>query len=322
MMALVDRQPRRRREELGKNMTNTSSNPLGLAATISLLCTLLAPPLAAQSPPPRDPRDRPTTLPSYPDQPGMERPRPNRPATLPSYPSRPSYRPPSRPILPPPIGSRPDVRWGYQYPATGGGFAGTLRCESRNGRYNICPARTRGRVVLERRHNGRCRFNEGWGYDVGKIWVARNCRATFAYGIGGYYPRYRSDRNDTALVIGGVAVAAGLVALLAGNDGKGNRASTGFAPQPTARIDADLDAVRASARPAYRQCLEKAASNIAATGGNRLKVSDVTIDSLNNDEYRFDVDMTASYPDKSRPLAFSCTATADKVEDFDFITEG
>jgi hypothetical protein len=296
-----------------------------LCLTLPLVLAMAGQPALGQTKPERrpapEPAHRPTTLPSYPDRPGLERPRPSRPVTLPSYPSRPVNRPGVRPPYPPVLPSRPGVHWGYQYPSSSGGFARTLRCESRNNRFVTCPAITRGRVVLERRHNGRCRFNEGWGYDARRIWVARNCRATFAYGVGGYYPRYQSDRNDTALVIGGVAVAAGLVALLSSSGSASDKNGSAFPAQVRAQIDADPEAVRPSARPAYRQCLERAASNIAATGGNRLSVADVTIDSLNNGEYRFDVDVKANYPDKARKLAFSCTATADKVEDFDFITD-
>jgi hypothetical protein len=211
-------------------------------------------------------------------------------------------------------------RWGYRYPAGGGGFAGTLRCDSRGGRLHYCYAWTQGRVVLERRYNGRCRFNEGWGYNMRRIWVARNCRARFAYGIGGYYPRYRPDRNDAALVIGGVAVAAGLVALLASSDGSGRQGSS-FPAQANARIDADLNAVPSEARAAYRQCIDRAASNIAATGGNRLRMADVITDSLGGGEYRFDADLVAAYPDRERRLAFNCTAASDTVEDFDFVTD-
>jgi Protein of unknown function (DUF3011) len=176
---------------------------------------------------------------------------------------------------------------------------------------------TRGRVVLERRHNGRCRYGNGWGYDRSRIWVNNNCRATFAYGSGSYIPRYRSD-NDTALIIGGVAVAAGLVAILS-NSGS-NRKGDEF-PSQTATIAADLDNVDVKARPALRTCLERAASNVGATGGTKLQMTAVTIDDMGSGSYRFDTDIRATYPDQKRNLPFSCTANANEIEDFDFVTE-
>lgn len=171
--------------------------------------------------------------------------------------------------------------------------------------------------MLERRYNGRCRYGNGWGFDRSRIWVSHGCRARFAYGIGGYHPRYHADDGDAALIIGGVAVAAGLVAILS----RSGRKHDSLPPQSIARIVANYNGVRASAQPGLRQCMDKAASNVAATGGTRIELGDVTIDSLSHDTYRYDVDIRAAYPDQNRRLAFSCTATADSVEEFDFITD-
>ena len=272
---------------------------------------------------PRPAATRPATLPSYPDRPQAERPRPlpgrpttDRPTTLPSYPDRPQAERP-RPLPPRPLPTRPVFRpyWGYQYPAGGRYFAGTIRCESYGGRFRSCLVPTRGRVVLERRHNGRCRYGNGWGYDRTRIWVDNNCRATFAYGVGSYIPRYRSD-TDAALVIGGVAVAAGLIAILArdGNDDR-NRA-----PQ-TAKVEADLGKVETRAREGLRACLDRSAANIGATGGTRVALDAVTIDAMGGTTYRYDADIRASYPDRRYNLSFSCTATGAQIDDFDFITE-
>lgn len=248
--------------------------------------------------PPRPGIDRPTTLPSYPDRPGAERPRPIPPRPLPN-PSRPIFRP----------------YWGYHYPSGGRYFAGTIRCESYGGRFRSCYLPTRGRVVLERRHNGRCRYGNGWGYDRNRIWVDNSCRATFAYGMGGYIPRYRSD-NDTALIIGGVAVAAGLIAILA-RDGNDNRSR----PSQTAKVEADLAQVETRARAGLRACLDRSAADIGATGGTRVELNAVTIDAMGGTTYRYDADIRASYPERRYTLSFSCTATGADIDDFDFITE-
>lgn len=280
--------------------------------------------------PSRPAANRPATLPSYPDRPQAERPKPvrpptqvkpprpgaNRPVTLPSYPDRPGAERP-RPLPPRPLPPRPIFRpyWGYQYPAGGRYFAGTIRCESFGGRFRSCLVPTRGQVVLERRHNGRCRYGNGWGYDRSRIWVDNNCRATFAYGVGSYIPRYRSD-NDTALIIGGVAVAAGLIAILA-RDSNDDRSR---APQ-TARVEADLTKVETRAGDGLRACLDRSAANIGATGGTRVELNAVTIDAMGGKSYRYDADIRASYPDRRYNLSFSCTATGADIDDFDFITE-
>jgi len=219
----------------------------------------------------------------------------NRPVTLPAYPERPR---PSRPVQPT---LRPN--WGYHYPSGGRYFAGTIRCESFSGRFRNCFVPTQGRVVLERRHNGRCRYGHGWGYDRSRIWVNHNCRATFAYGIGSYVPRYRSDNNNnTALIIGGVAVAAGLVAVLARN-GRNDFAQQGRVTAdvpPPARVDADLAKVEARAREGLRACLDRAAADVGATGGNQIRLTGVTIDAMGGRP-------TAMTPTSARPTPTGAT---------------
>jgi Protein of unknown function (DUF3011) len=261
------------------------------------------------------PAVRPQTKPTRPPRPPIAG-RPDRPTTLPSYPTRPGAERPNRPRPP----YRPGGYWGYRYPSGLNGFADTIRCESYGGRFKSCYVRTRGRVVLERRYNGRCRYGNGWGYDGNRIWVDNNCRARFAYGIGGYRPNYRDNDGDKAVaIIGGVAVAAGLIAILS-NSGK-EKSSQTFPAQSSAAIKADYNLVSSEVRPALRVCVEKAASNIAATGGTSVELSSVTVDSLSDSRYRMDVDIRAQYPDKRRTLSFSCTANATEVDEFDFITD-
>lgn len=310
-------------------MSSVPRSP-GRAIILALIAALLCPPASAQTPSPIG-AGRPVTLPSYPDRP-VTRPRP--PSGRPPAWRPPGARPPIArpPIARPPIARpphhrpplhrppyRPSIAWGYRYPvAASGGFAGTIRCESFGGRFRSCPVMTRSRAVLERRFNGRCRYGHGWGFDRHRIWVAHNCRGRFAYGIGGYVPRYRSDGPDAGLIIGGVAVAAGLVALLSRSPaGRADR----YPSRETAALVADLEGVAAPARAGLRACLDRASRNIAATGGDRLEMTDATIDQVGRDLYRYDVDLRATWPDMSRAVTFSCTASATDIEDFDFVTE-
>lgn len=56
-----------------------------------------------------------------------------------------------------------------------------VRCESIDGRTQVCPADVRrGRAEVTRQlSRSACRFGENWGYDARAIWVSRGCRAEF-----------------------------------------------------------------------------------------------------------------------------------------------
>jgi hypothetical protein len=74
-------------------------------------------------------------------------------------------------------------------PAYSGGYAGTLRCESRNNKLQRCNVRTDNRVDLIRVIGGRCSRGRDWGFTANQIWVSGGCRAEFGYGYannGGY----------------------------------------------------------------------------------------------------------------------------------------
>ena len=91
----------------------------------------------------------------------------------------------------------------YPYPPPGGpqiqparpgnGYAGTLRCESRNNKTQRCNVRTDNRVDLLRVIGGRCSKGRDWGFAANQIWVSGGCRAEFGYGYasGGGYPQPR-----------------------------------------------------------------------------------------------------------------------------------
>lgn len=260
------------------------------------------------APPPQPPRDRPVPLPGpVVDRPvplpGPVRPRPPRPE--PGYPGNPD--------------------WGSNR-----GYAGRISCESRNSRARYCNADTQNRVVLLRADGGVCNQGRGWGYDRRSIWV-RNCRATFAYGYGnnwggGWQPE-RPDRDkgpSTGLIIGGVAVAAGLIALLASKNRKpgdspaAETPPTSYPPGPPAALSADLSLVRAEARPSLQTCLFEASRQIGVTGGTRLRLDRITSIEPGNGGWRFAADLTATYPDGTRTTPFYCRATPTKVVQLDF----
>ncbi len=96
-----------------------------------------------------------------------------------------------------------DGRYGS---GNGYGYNQTVRCESRDGRYNRCALPTRGRVVLSRRiSSSPCIEGRSWGTDRNSVWVAQGCRADFSviqmqggwnypeYGIGGRIFRCESQ---------------------------------------------------------------------------------------------------------------------------------
>lgn len=238
-------------------------------------------------------------------------------------------RPVTRPTpLPGPITRPTPVRPGN------GGYANSVRCDSRNNRRERCNVRTDNRVSLVRRHNGTCTQGRTWGHDWRGIWVTNNCRATFAYGYGNYRPdRDRNDGPNAGLIIGGVAVAAGLVALLASRSRSAPVQTSGtdemppvpssepptvFPPGPPAAITADLSGLPTDARPSMQTCLFEASRQIGATGGTRLRLDRLAHIEPGNGGWRFRAETTATYPDGERTIPLFCRATPTKVVQLDF----
>jgi hypothetical protein len=103
-------------------------------------------------------------------------------------------------------------------------FARTVRCESRDFRYNYCSVPTHGAVTLRwEKSFSACHYGRSWGYDHRGIWVDRGCRADFAVDEGsrGRYSGYDyDDRHDNNAKVGaaaggvllGAAVAAAIIA--------------------------------------------------------------------------------------------------------------
>lgn len=308
------------------------------ATTIfALLATSVVTPAMAQTRP--APPDQPQILPvpnrPNPGGPAIQPPRPNPggPAIQPPRPVRPT---PPRPVPPRPVPPRPPYPGGpaIQPPVGGNGY--TLRCESNRNRRQNCAANTENRVQLVRRLGGTCTQGRSWGYTSRLIWVDRGCRAEFRYGRwtggggGGYYPPPEKDKGpSTGVIIAGVAVAAGLVALLA-SSGKKKQADapatsspqpetpTTFPAGPPAALVADLSPLPSDSRPSVQTCLTEAARQIGATGGTRLTYDRLVSLEPGNGGWRFGASLTAAYPDGDRVLPLYCRATPSKVIQLDF----
>jgi hypothetical protein len=215
-----------------------------------------------------------------------------------------------------------------QPPRPDHGYDQTIRCESHRNRREHCAVNTQNRVHLTRRLGGTCTQGRSWGYDRHSIWVDQGCRAEFAYGRwagdGGYHPQPEPNKGPSpVVVIAGVAVAAGLIALLVGSGNKNGKetapaAPATFPPGPPAALVADLSALPSAARPAVQTCLLEAAREIGATGGTRLSYDRLVSLEPGNGGWRFGASLTAAYPDGNRTLPFYCRATPTKVIQLDF----
>lgn len=285
---------------------------ISTSVMVALLCGPGLSPLAAQT--------RPATG-------GLQiLPVPERPATRPSPP-----RPGGPQVQPPrPHPGGPQIQPPRPYPGNQNGR--TIRCESRNGRTQRCSARTENRVQIVRRLGGSCTQGRSWGYTSSQIWVSNGCRAEFAYGRGvgggGQYPGYpRPEKNkgpSTGAIIAGVAVAGGLIALLASSGKKKSEAApeptvpATYPPGPPAALSANLSALPVNARPSVQTCLFEAAKQIGATGGSRLRYDRLVSLEQGNGGWRFGASLTATYPDGNRTLPLYCRATPTKVIQLDF----
>ncbi|GAB2520357.1 DUF3011 domain-containing protein [Lysobacter humi (ex Lee et al. 2017)] len=77
-----------------------------------------------------------------------------------------------------------------------------VRCESNDGRWNRCPANTRGDVELVRQlSRSACIRGQSWGTDGRGIWVNGGCRADFrvesrGWGGGAAAERFRCESDN------------------------------------------------------------------------------------------------------------------------------
>lgn len=218
-----------------------------------------------------------------------------------------------------PSGGWNDGRWGSDNGWNGGGWNGggrTIRCESWNYRYARCNADTGGGVRLARVIAGDCREGRSWGWSRNYVWVDRGCRAEFEMRGGG------SGGGNTGAVIAGVAVAAGLLALLASRGHKPKPPEGNTAAPPPATINVSAGAVPAAAEPALRLCLDDAARQISVTGGTALRLSgpvDASADAGSGaDAWRFRMPLEGKWPNGDHPAPATCRATPAKLIEMAF----
>ena len=130
---------------------------------------------------------------------------------------------------------------------------------------------------------------------------------------------------STGLIIGGVVVAGGLLALLLSKNKKepaaGEAATetpTTYPAGPPAALSADLSALPSASRPSVLNCMNDAARQIGVTGGTRLSYDRLVNLEQGNGGWRIRAAMTATYPDGARSLEIYCRATPSEIIQLDF----
>jgi hypothetical protein len=210
-------------------------------------------------------------------------------------------------------------------------YAGTIRCESRGNRYQQCDVRTNDRVELTRRLGGRCNAGRQWGYTASYVWVNNGCRAEFGYGYRNSRPpeKDKDKGPSTGLIIGGIVVAGGLLALLASKSKKktdsgepaqeaGDMTPPTYPAGPPAALSANLSSLPSASRPSVQNCMNDAARQIGVTGGTRLSYDRLVNLEQGNGGWRIRAAMTATYPDGARSLEMYCRATPSQIIQLDF----
>jgi len=205
--------------------------------------------------------------------------------------------------------------------SSGHGFANVLECRSQNNRYQRCSVNTQNRVELTRQLSStRCMMNRNWGYDRTTIWVDDGCSAQFGYGYGNSGGNWNNGSggsgSNTGEVIGGVALAAGLIALLAAAGRSGNSSKAGSSSQ-VAAIDADMQKFPAAARTDANACMREAARQVGATGGTRIRLIDVDTAQRSGDGWMILARLSTTYDNQIQALSMDCRSTNGKVTAFE-----
>jgi hypothetical protein len=271
-----------------------------------------APPATTRPAPPATTRPVPptTTKPAPPvvrPRPPVVRPPPPvvppRPPVVVVPPPGPSYRPP---------GGGWDNGWGNNWNDWNGRI---VRCESWNYRYARCNLDTRGGVRIVRVIAGKCRQGSSWGWDNRRnyVWVNNGCRGEFQSRYGSWG---NSNGNNAGAVIGGVVVAAGLVAIIAAAGRSAEPASA--APAQMAAINIGPGAVPGPAEASFRQCTQEAARQIGATGGTAVRLLGAVDTAPGNGGWRFQIPFETSWPGDTRATPAICRATDSKVIELSF----
>lgn len=239
-----------------------------------------------------------------------------------------SWQKPPPPVRPPtvrpPTVRPPTTGWGGLGSSWGNGWGDNwndwhgriVRCESWNYRYARCNLDTRGGVRMVRLIAGDCRQGRTWGWDNNRnfVWVSRGCRADFQARYGNWGGG--NDRpNNTGAVIAGVAVAAGLIALLAS---KGRNPDSNAANAQMAAINIGAGVVPAAAERSFRLCAKEAARQIGATGGTSIRLLGAVDTQAGTGGWRFQMPLEASWPGDTHPTPAFCRATSTQVVELSF----
>jgi hypothetical protein len=229
------------------------------------------------------------------------------------------------------------AEFAYGYANNGGGYptplpqpvedyAGTLNCESWNYAYQQCNVPTNNRVELTRKIAGKCNAGRQWGYTGDYIWVDKGCRAEFGYGYRNTRPpeKDKDKGPSTGLIIGGIVVAGGLIALLASQKKKkadGTATEEAVVTHPArgpATLSANLSSLPSAARPSVQNCMTDAARQIGITGGTKLSYDKLVSLEQGNGGWRIRATMTATYPDGAKQVEMFCRATPTDIIQLDF----
>ena len=76
--------------------------------------------------------------------------------------------------------------WGNGNGQGGWNNNGTVRCDSKNNRHQVCNTGWRSAMLLRQISDTRCIEGRNWGSNNGSVWVSGGCRAEFTQGQGGW----------------------------------------------------------------------------------------------------------------------------------------
>ncbi len=223
------------------------------------------------------------------------------------------------------------ARFGYGYGNSGGsgggwgnnsGFAGQTECRSNDNRYRRCSVNTENRVEMLRQFSSStCTRGRSWGYDRNSIWVDNGCQARFGYGYGNVSGDTSGDSNsggsNTGAVIGGLALAAGLVALLAAAGKNSNNSSRSATSSSPAKVTADLNKFPSDARASADACMKEAARQVGSTGGTAVRLDSVDRAERSGQGWLLLARVTGTWSDHSQSMTMDCRATGSTVTAFD-----
>lgn len=206
-----------------------------------------------------------------------------------------------------------------------------IRCSADGGRQRtFCPADTDNRVELRQDlSGGGCRAGRTWGYDARSIWVSRTCSGLFAYGDGGGV--------STGAVVGGLAVAGILAAILA--SGGKDRNQQGYGPndpypgdnydygdyqpgynQGDISFATDVSQIGPLKSDALATCLNEALQQTERRGQGRLQLDRInSFVKRGTQHYVLDADVTVFERRRARDSRIRCETRYNRIVRFDVV---